>query len=207
MAVQEQTESRRLCDRCVNSDMGGKLRSLDARRRRGAARRGFQRERGVRAYAATRPPRWRTLVIRGVAGVMVGAHVAYRDLADLGAAMWTSPRRTQGGRDVPDRRVEGHGVSVGAQVRYVNRMRCITGSSATKCRRCSEAIRSVDESLAILTQLPWSGCLAAVSGRCSTRRSPTARTTRTASLVSRRLPDAVIADPAEVARAVHGARA
>ena len=89
---------------------GRKLRSLDARRRRGAARRGFQRERGVRLPCGRPVRHAENVVIRGVAGGngrgACGVPRPGRIRAPLCGRV---PRRTQGGRDVPDRRVGRHG--------------------------------------------------------------------------------------------------
>ena len=106
MAVQE---NRRKADGYANryeQRYGRKLRSLDARRRRGAARRGFQRERGVRLPCGRPVRHAENVVIRGVAGGNGrGACGVPRPGRIRVPLCGRVPRRTQGGRDVPDRRI------------------------------------------------------------------------------------------------------
>lgn len=113
---------------------GRKLRSLDARRRRGAARRGFQRERGVRLPCGRPVRHAENVVIRGVAGGngrgACGVPRPGRIRAPLCGRV---PRRTQGGRDVPDRRVGRHG-AVGRRATAA-RTTCAASTSPNGPRR------------------------------------------------------------------------
>lgn len=78
----------------------------------------------------------RTLSYAASRGVMVGAHVAYRDLAGFGRRyVDESPDELKADVMYQIAALEGMARSVGAQVRYGNLMaRCTTGSSATKRR-------------------------------------------------------------------------
>lgn len=118
---------------------------------------------------------------------MVGAHVAYRDLAGFGRRyVDESPDELKADVMYQIAALEGMARSVGAQVRYVKPHGALYNRivrDESQAAAVVEAIRSVDASLAILTQ---PGARGRPPGPrrpgfvCSTRRSPTARTTRTA---------------------------
>ena len=150
----------------------------------------------------------RTLSYAASRGVMVGAHVAYRDLAGFGRRyVDESPDELKADVMYQIAALEGMARSVGAQVRYVKPHGALYNRivrDESQAAAVVEAIRSVDASLAILTQ-PGAVSAAWRAGRafvCSTRRSPDRAYNVDGTLVSRRLPDAVIADPAEVAARV-----
>ena len=176
----------------------------------------------------------RTLSYAASRGVMVGAHVAYRDLAGFGRRyVDESPDELKADVMYQIAALEGMARSVGAQVRYVKPHGALYNRivrDESQAAAVVEAIRSVDASLAILTQpgavvgrlavvgaiiavdpslalltLPGSvvGELATNAGLQVFREAFADRAYNAdGTLVSRRLPDAVIADPAEVAARV-----
>lgn len=150
----------------------------------------------------------RTLSYAASRGVMVGAHVAYRDLAGFGRRyVDESPDELKADVMYQIAALEGMARSVGAQVRYVKPHGALYNRivrDEAQAAAVVEAIRSVDESLAILTQ-PGAvvGRLAAQAGLRVFHEAFADRAYNAdGTLVSRRLPDAVIADPAEVAARV-----
>lgn len=128
----------------------------------------------------------RTLSYAASREVMVGAHVAYRDLAGFGRRyVDESPDELKADVMYQIAALEGMARSVGAQVRYVKPHGALYNRivrDESQAAAVVDAIRAVDASLAILTQPPpWSAAWPRRPGFvCSTRRSPTARTTRTA---------------------------
>ena len=150
----------------------------------------------------------RTLSYAASRGVMVGAHVAYRDLAGFGRRyVDESPDELKADVMYQIAALEGMARSVGAQVRYVKPHGALYNRivrDESQAAAVVEAIRSVDASLAILTQ-PGAvvGRLAAQAGLRVFHEAFADRAYNAdGTLVSRRLPDAVIADPAEVAARV-----
>lgn len=146
----------------------------------------------------------RTLSYAASRGVMVGAHVAYRDLAGFGRRyVDESPDELKADVMYQIAALEGMARSVGAQVRYVKPHGALYNRivrDESQAAAVVEAIRSVDASLAILTQ-PGAvvGRLAAQAGLRVFHEAFADRAYNVdGTLVSRRLPDAVIADPAEV---------
>ncbi|MEQ3018296.1 5-oxoprolinase subunit PxpA [Bifidobacterium adolescentis] len=143
----------------------------------------------------------RTLSYAASRGVMVGAHVAYRDLAGFGRRyVDESPDELKADVMYQIAALEGMARSVGAQVRYVKPH----GALYNRIVRDEAQAAAVDESLAILTQ-PGAvvGRLAAQAGLRVFHEAFADRAYNAdGTLVSRRLPDAVIADPAEVAARV-----
>ena len=124
----------------------------------------------------------RTLSYAASREVMVGAHVAYRDLAGFGRRyVDESPDELKADVMYQIAALEGMARSVGAQVRYVKPHGALYNRivrDESQAAAVVDAIRAVDASLAILTQPgAWPRRPGFV---CSTRRSPTARTTRTA---------------------------
>lgn len=89
-------------------------------------------------------------------GVMVGAHVAYRDLAGFGRRyVDESPDELKADVMYQIAALEGMARSVGAQVRYVKPHGALYNRivrDESQAAAVVEAIRSVDASLAILTQ-------------------------------------------------------
>lgn len=143
----------------------------------------------------------RTLSYAASRGVMVGAHVAYRDLAGFGRRyVDESPDELKADVMYQIAALEGMARSVGAQVRYVKPH----GALYNRIVRDESQAAAVDASLAILTQ-PGAvvGRLAAQAGLRVFHEAFADRAYNAdGTLVSRRLPDAVIADPAEVAARV-----
>ena len=143
----------------------------------------------------------RTLSYAASRGVMVGAHVAYRDLAGFGRRyVDESPDELKADVMYQIAALEGMARSVGAQVRYVKPH----GALYNRIVRDESQAAAVDASLAILTQ-PGAvvGRLAAQAGLRVFHEAFADRAYNVdGTLVSRRLPDAVIADPAEVAARV-----
>lgn len=129
----------------------------------------------------------RTLSYAASRGVMVGAHVAYRDLAGFGRRyVDESPDELKADVMYQIAALEGMARSVGAQVRYVKPHGALYNRivrDESQAAAVVEAIRSVDASLGDTDASRRRG-RAAWPRRpgfvCSTRRSPTARTTRTA---------------------------
>lgn len=151
----------------------------------------------------------RTLSYAASRGVMVGAHVAYRDLAGFGRRyVDESPDELKADVMYQIAALEGMARSVGAQVRYVKPHGALYNRivrDESQAAAVVEAIRSVDASLAILTQPGAVVGRLARAGRASCVPRgvrPTGAYNADGTLVSRRLPDAVIADPAEVAARV-----
>ena len=140
-------------------------------------------------------------------GVMVGAHVAYRDLAGFGRRyVDESPDELKADVMYQIAALEGMARSVGAQVRYVKPHGALYNRivrDESQAAAVVEAIRAVDASLAILTQ---PGAVVGLAAQAGLRVFHEAFADRAynadGTLVSRRLPDAVIADPAEVAARV-----
>lgn len=149
----------------------------------------------------------RTLSYAASREVMVGAHVAYRDLAGFGRRyVDESPDELKADVMYQIAALEGMARSVGAQVRYVKPHGALYNRIVRDESQAAvvEAIRAVDASLAILTQ-PGAvvGRLAAQAGLRVFHEAFADRAYNAdGTLVSRRLPDAVIADPAEVAARV-----
>lgn len=150
----------------------------------------------------------RTLSYAASRGVMVGAHVAYRDLAGFGRRyVDESPDELKADVMYQIAALEGMARSVGAQVRYVKPHGALYNRivrDESQAAAVVDAIRAVDASLAILTQ-PGAvvGRLAAQAGLRVFHEAFADRAYNAdGTLVSRRLPDAVIADPAEVAARV-----
>ena len=146
----------------------------------------------------------RTLSYAASRGVMV----AYRDLAGFGRRyVDESPDELKADVMYQIAALEGMARSVGAQVRYVKPHGALYNRivrDESQAAAVVEAIRSVDASLAILTQ-PGAvvGRLAAQAGLRVFHEAFAERAYNVdGTLVSRRLPDAVIADPAEVAARV-----
>lgn len=98
----------------------------------------------------------RTLSYAASRGVMVGAHVAYRDLAGFGRRyVDESPDELKADVMYQIAALEGMARSVGAQVRYVKPHGALYNRivrDESQAAAVVEAIRSVDASLAILTQ-------------------------------------------------------
>ena len=98
----------------------------------------------------------RTLSYAASRGVMVGAHVAYRDLAGFGRRyVDESPDELKADVMYQIVALEGMARSVGAQVRYVKPHGALYNRivrDESQAAAVVEAIRSVDASLAILTQ-------------------------------------------------------
>ena len=143
----------------------------------------------------------RTLSYAASREVMVGVHVAYRDLAGFGRRyVDESPDELKADVMYQIAALEGMARSVGAQVRYVKPH----GALYNRIVRDESQAAAVDASLAILTQ-PGAvvGRLAAQAGLRVFHEAFADRAYNAdGTLVSRRLPDAVIADPAEVAARV-----
>ena len=150
----------------------------------------------------------RTLSYAASREVMVGVHVAYRDLAGFGRRyVDESPDELKADVMYQIAALEGMARSVGAQVRYVKPHGALYNRivrDESQAAAVVDAIRAVDASLAILTQ-PGAvvGRLAAQAGLRVFHEAFADRAYNAdGTLVSRRLPDAVIADPAEVAARV-----
>lgn len=98
----------------------------------------------------------RTLSYAASRGVMVGAHVAYHDLAGFGRRyVDESPDELKADVMYQIAALEGMARSVGAQVRYVKPHGALYNRivrDESQAAAVVEAIRSVDASLAILTQ-------------------------------------------------------
>lgn len=98
----------------------------------------------------------RTLSYAASRGVMVGAHVAYRDLAGFGRRyVDESPDELKADVMYQIAALEGMARSVGAQVRYVKPHGALYNRivrDESQAAAVVEAIRAVDASLAILTQ-------------------------------------------------------
>ena len=129
----------------------------------------------------------RTLSYAASRGVMVGAHVAYRDLAGFGRRyVDESPDELKADVMYQIAALEGMARSVGAQVRYVKPHGALY----------NRIVRDESQAAAV-------GRLAAQAGLRVFHEAFADRAYNVdGTLVSRRLPDAVIADPAEVAARV-----
>ena len=146
----------------------------------------------------------RTLSDAAANGVCVGAHVAYHDLDGFGRRFVDEQTA-----DVMYQiaALEGLAASVGTKVSYVKPHGALYNRivhDRKQAQAVVEAIIAVDPSLALLT-LPGSvvGELATNAGLQVFREAFADRAYNVdGTLVSRRLPDAVIADPAEVAARV-----
>ena len=136
------------------------------------------------------------------------SYAAYRDLAGFGRRyVDESPDELKADVMYQIAALEGMARSVGAQVRYVKPHGALYNRivrDESQAAAVVDAIRAVDASLAILTQ-PGAvvGRLAAQAGLRVFHEAFADRAYNAdGTLVSRRLPDAVIADPAEVAARV-----
>jgi len=150
----------------------------------------------------------RTLRCAASRGVAVGAHVAYRDLAGFGRRyVDVAPDELKADVMYQIAALEGMARSVGARVRYVKPHGALYNRivrDESQAMAVVEAVRDVDDSLAILTQ-PGAvvGRLAAQAGLKVFHEAFADRAYNAdGTLVSRRLPGAVIADPALVAARV-----
>lgn len=150
----------------------------------------------------------RTLEHAAANGVAVGAHVAYRDLAGFGRRyVDVAPGELTADVMYQLAALEGMARAADTTVRYVKPHgalynRIVTDES--QAQAVVDAIRAVDSSLAVLT-LPGSavGRLAEAAGLQVFHEAFADRAyTPEGTLVSRRLPGAVIADPSAVAARV-----
>ena len=130
----------------------------------------------------------RTLSYAASRGVMVGAHVAYRDLAGFGRRyVDESPDELKADVMYQIAALEGMARSVGAQVRYVKPHGALY----------NRIVRDESQAAAVVGRLAAQAGLRVFHEAFADRAYNADGT-----LVSRRLPDAVIADPAEVAARV-----
>lgn len=130
----------------------------------------------------------RTLSYAASRGVMVGAHVAYRDLAGFGRRyVDESPDELKADVMYQIAALEGMARSVGAQVRYVKPHGALY----------NRIVRDESRAAAVVGRLAAQAGLRVFHEAFADRAYNADGT-----LVSRRLPDAVIADPAEVAARV-----
>ncbi len=130
----------------------------------------------------------RTLSYAASRGVMVGAHVAYRDLAGFGRRyVDESPDELKADVMYQIAALEGMARSVGAQVRYVKPHGALY----------NRIVRDEAQAAAVVGRLAAQAGLRVFHEAFADRAYNADGT-----LVSRRLPDAVIADPAEVAARV-----
>lgn len=150
----------------------------------------------------------RTLEYAASRGVVVGTHVAYRDLAGFGRRyVDAAPAELRADVMYQIAALEGVARSVGAAVRYVKPHGALYNRivrDEVQAQAVVDAIRSVDDSLAILTQ-PGAvvGQVAEAEGLQVFHEAFADRAYNAdGTLVSRRLPGAVITDPAEVAARV-----
>lgn len=150
----------------------------------------------------------RTLACAASRGVSVGAHVAYRDLAGFGRRyVDVAPDELKADVMYQIVALEGLARAVGADVRYVKPHGALYNRivrDESQAAAVVDAIRSVDNSLAVLTQPGAAvGRLARQAGLRVFREAFADRAYNAdGTLVSRRLPGAVITDPAEVASRV-----
>lgn len=149
-----------------------------------------------------------TLAYAASRGVAVGAHVAYRDLAGFGRRyVDVTPDELKADVMYQIAALEGLAHAVGADVRYVKPHGALYNRivrDESQAAAVVEAILNVDDSLAILTQ-PGAevGRLAQEAGLRVFHEAFADRAYNAdGTLVSRRLPGAVITDPAEVAARV-----
>lgn len=150
----------------------------------------------------------RTLENAAANGVAVGAHVAYRDLAGFGRRyVDVAPAELTADVMYQLAALEGMARAAGTRVRYVKPHGALYNrivADETQARAVVEAILAVDPALALLT-LPGSvvGHVAEAAGLRVFREAFADRAyTPDGTLVSRRLPGAVIADPDAVAARV-----
>lgn len=150
----------------------------------------------------------RTLENAAANGVAVGAHVAYRDLAGFGRRyVDVAPAELTADVMYQLAALEGMAKAAGTRVRYVKPHGALYNrivADETQARAVVEAIRAIDPTLALLT-LPGSvaGRVAEAAGLRVFREAFADRAyTPDGTLVSRRLPGAVIADPDAVAARV-----
>lgn len=130
----------------------------------------------------------RTLSYAASREVMVGAHVAYRDLAGFGRRyVDESPDELKADVMYQIAALEGMARSVGAQVRYVKPHGALY----------NRIVRDESQAAAVVGRLAAQAGLRVFHEAFADRAYNADGT-----LVSRRLPDAVIADPAEVAARV-----
>ena len=130
----------------------------------------------------------RTLSYAASRGVMVGAHVAYRDLAGFGRRYVDEfPDELKADVMYQIAALEGMARSVGAQVRYVKPHGALY----------NRIVRDESQAAAVVGRLAAQAGLRVFHEAFADRAYNVDGT-----LVSRRLPDAVIADPAEVAARV-----
>ncbi|NEG55288.1 LamB/YcsF family protein [Bifidobacterium platyrrhinorum] len=150
----------------------------------------------------------RTLANAAADGVTVGAHVAYRDLAGFGRRyIDAAPAELTADVMYQLAAIKGMAQAAGTQVRYVKPHGALYNNivhDEAQAKAVVEAIAAIDPGLALLT-LPGStvGRVAEAAGLRVFREAFADRAyTPEGTLVSRRLPGAVISDPAAVAERV-----
>lgn len=150
----------------------------------------------------------RTLANAAANDVAVGAHVAYRDLAGFGRRyVDVAPAELTADVMYQLAALEGMAKAAGTRVHYVKPHGALYNrivADETQAKAVVEAIRAIDPALALLT-LPDSavGRAAEAAGLRVFREAFADRAyTPDGTLVSRRLPGAVIADPDAVAARV-----
>lgn len=150
----------------------------------------------------------RTLANAAANDVAVGAHVAYRDLAGFGRRyVDVAPAELTADVMYQLAALEGMAKAVGTRVHYVKPHGALYNrivADETQAKAVVEAMRAIDPALALLT-LPGSavGRVAEAAGLRVFREAFADRAyTPDGTLVSRRLPGAVIADPDAVAARV-----
>lgn len=150
----------------------------------------------------------RTLANAAANDVAVGAHVAYRDLAGFGRRyVDVAPAELTADVMYQLAALEGMAKAAGTRVHYVKPHGALYNrivADETQAKAVVEAMRAIDPALALLT-LPGSavGRVAEAAGLRVFREAFADRAyTPDGTLVSRRLPGAVIADPDAVAARV-----
>lgn len=150
----------------------------------------------------------RTLANAAANDVAVGAHVAYRDLAGFGRRyVDVAPAELTANVMYQLAALEGMAKAAGTRVHYVKPHGALYNrivADETQAKAVVEAMRAIDPALALLT-LPGSavGRVAEAAGLRVFREAFADRAyTPDGTLVSRRLPGAVIADPDAVAARV-----